>query len=197
MIGVVSGGCNHALPTGYNQQTIRVMEEFNRLMALSVRPAQADDIPLLADYWYDKMVLVQQFNPRVQLLPDAQVQWQQAAQRWLQDATLHFLVATPADDLSSNAVTGAMVGYAGANSPGLAPVTIGIIAQFVVDIHSPQVRQGIGRVLLQALRERFQADGITQIRVHTPPHLPVENAFWHAQGAILYDKQYTLTIDPN
>ena len=150
------------------------------------RPAQAADIPLLSEYWYDKMVLAQQMNAPLRLLPDARTRWEKTAQRWAKKRDVSFIVAEKDGDCA-----GCIVGAIMPNAPGLAPENIGRVWQLVIDLHTPQ--RGAGRVLLGALRQRFATNDVTQIRVDVMPHLAVERAFWQAQGARPYRNAMILT----
>lgn len=157
---------------------------------MTTRSAQLEDLPLLAEYWYDQAVLLSQYNPHVRLLAQAQQRWQQAAAAWLASPAHHCLVAER-DAVLLGGITGAIV----ANSPGLAPEQLCRVLALVIDMHTPQAQHGIGRVLLSALKQRLAQQHITRIMITVAPNASIEHAFWRAQGARRAADDYWLAID--
>lgn len=145
------------------------------------RPAESADIPILSEYWYDRMTLLMQTNPRIRLLPDARARWEVAAQRWLHDDTMIFLAG-----LADAEVAGGIVGKIEPNAPGLIPEQYARLVDFVIDVHTIHQQQGIGRVLLNAFREQVRRAGITRLSVQVMDGMAVEQAFWHGMGAKSY-----------
>lgn len=143
-----------------------------------IRPAQSADIASLSEFWYDRMALLQQRHPHIRLLPDARAQWEAAASADLQRDGCIFLVAEGEADL-----LGCIVGAVLENQPGLAPRRYGQVQQLILDMHSPQRRQGTGARLVQALSEQFMQQGIRTMQVHAPHSSAVEQAFWRGMGA--------------
>jgi hypothetical protein len=147
----------------------------------TIRPAETADLPLLSEFWYDRMTLLMQTNPSIRLLPDARTKWESAAAGWMQDERTVFLTG-----LAGQEIVGAIAGRIEPNLPGLAPETVARMMELVIDMHTPHMQQGIGRVLLTAFRDRMRADGIQQMAVQVTGGVAVEAAFWRGMGSKSY-----------
>jgi ribosomal protein S18 acetylase RimI-like enzyme len=141
-----------------------------------IRPAHAADIPKMAMLWHEKMILQQQSDRRLTLLPDALARWSAAAGQWLNNDCCRMNVALRGDE-----IVGYIIGWIQASSPGLSPERIGVVTDIAVGLHSYQ--SGLGRLLLDALRGWFCEQDIIQLIAHVPRRQPVEQAFWRALGA--------------
>lgn len=146
---------------------------------MRIRPAQAADLPLLSEYWYDRAALLQQMGAPLQLLPDARSRWEDAAAHWLHADDVYFLTCVINDDEAG----GALVGRIEANQPGLAPTHYGRVLQLVIDLHTPHLQQGMGGALLRAFQERLRDNDITRLVAAASVTLAVEEAFWRGMGA--------------
>jgi hypothetical protein len=155
---------------------------------LTIRDAEIADIPLLSEYWYDNMALLQQSNPRVRLLPDARQQWEVAMQHSMTLPDVIFLVAANESEL-----LGGIVGRIAPNQPGLAPQFMGVIDILILDLHS-QKQQGAGRELLQALKTRFVDQHIIQLQVTVAAQATVAQAFWLGMGAKKTDELFWMML---
>ncbi|MCU0511692.1 MAG: GNAT family N-acetyltransferase [Anaerolineae bacterium] len=145
---------------------------------LSIRPALPADVPVLSEYWYDRMTLLMQTNPRIQLAADARARWELSAGRWLHEAGMIFLVA------HVGAVpVGAIIGRVEAGTPGLLPDHYARVHELVIDLHTAYRQQGAGRRLLNAFRDQVRAAGITMLVVQVAEGMAVEQAFWRGMGA--------------
>lgn len=143
---------------------------------LSVRAATSSDIPRLTELWQEKMTLQQQYDQRLRLMPDAGVQWSAALGEWLIEAACAvFVIERDAH------ILGYVIGRIEPTTPGLLPERIGVVSDIAFDAHSTQ--GGLGRALLQPLREWFAAQGVEQIVAQVPRRSAVEQAFWRALGA--------------
>jgi RimJ/RimL family protein N-acetyltransferase len=145
---------------------------------MNIRPAQAADLPLLSEYWYDRMALLQQMGAPVQLLPRARSRWEEAAQGWLNDDTITCLTC-----VIDNQAGGALIGTIKDNQPGIAPARYGQVLQLIIDLHTPHQQQGMGGALLRAFRKQLQSKGINRLMAHASTMLAVEEAFWRGIGA--------------
>jgi hypothetical protein len=155
---------------------------------LTIRPVEIADIPLLSEFWYDNMALLQQSNPRIRLLPDARQQWEVAMQHIITMPEVIFLVAA-----NESKLLGCIIGRIASNQPGLAPQFIGIIDNLILDLHS-QKQHGAGRELLQALKTRFIDQHITQIQVTVAAQATVAQAFWLGMGAKKTDELFWMIL---
>lgn len=156
---------------------------------LNIRPLIADDIPVLSQFWYDQLVLAYQFNPRMRIAPSATDRWSAVVMRWHHQPDVIALTA-----IRSGEILGCMITEIVANSPGLLPEQIAVVRDFTVDIHMPQVQQGVGGHLLNATRDQLRERGIQQIQVLANAYVPVEQAFWRAQGAQTHDTLFWLNL---
>jgi L-amino acid N-acyltransferase YncA len=155
---------------------------------LTIRPVEIADIPLLSEFWYDNVALLQQSNSRLRLLPDARQQWEAAMLEIIRTDDVIFLVAANESDL-----LGCIVGRITPNQPGLAPQLIGVIDSLILDLHS-QKQQGAGRELLQAMKTRFIDQHITQLQVTVAAQATVAQAFWLGMGAKKTDDVFWMTL---
>ena len=145
----------------------------------TVRPAKPEDIPQLAEYWYDNAVLFQQMQPGVMLAPDAISQWQQAAEGWLLAEDVIFLTG-----LTENGyIVGGIIAAICPNHPGFAPDQYARLLEIVLDIHTPHTQGGTGGILLDALRNALVDREITRLEVMAPVQIAVQQAFWRSAGA--------------
>jgi ribosomal protein S18 acetylase RimI-like enzyme len=146
------------------------------MQAIIVRAATLNDLPELSRLWHEKMVLLQQFDSRFILTPDAVGRWPDVVTAWLEDDDCRICVAE-----RDHRALGYAVAWVKPAPPGLFSDRIGYITEIVVDAHAHQ--GGLGRLLLSALREWFTAQEIQQIVAYVPHRGAVEQAFWRAQGA--------------
>ena len=156
---------------------------------LDIRPAIIDDIPLLSEYWYDNMALLQQSNPRIRLAPDARLRWERSARRLLQRSDAIVLTAAAA-----NEVIGCIAGRVVANQPGLVPETIGCVEWLIIDLHNPHKQQGTGTSLLRALRAKFTERGIAQMEARVTAYSAVAQAFWQGVGTTKTDDIFWMAL---
>ncbi len=144
---------------------------------VQIRAAAPGDIPGMARLWQEKMVVQQQTDHRYRLAPDAVTRWSQAVAQWLEDAQAAVFVAERESEL-----VGYLVARRQASPPGLLPEQVGMVADMAVGLHSDQ--NGLGRRLWEAARTWFAAQGLTRALAQVPRHVPVEQAFWRALGAV-------------
>ena len=138
--------------------------------------ATQNDIPTMAELWREKMILQQQNDRRFTLAPDGDATWAAAAMEWLENECYRVYVAQ-----SQNKSVGYIIGRIDTAPPGLLPEHIGVVADIAVGVHSYQ--SGLGRLLLEALKDWFKEQGITRALALAPHRQPVEQAFWRALGA--------------
>jgi GNAT superfamily N-acetyltransferase len=143
---------------------------------ITVRAAASSDLPELSRLWYDKMVLQQQSDSRLVLMPGARSKWAQSAAEWLTNKRCCFQVAQDED-----LFLGYIIGWLQDSPPGLMPAQIGAVTDLMVDAHSQ--RGGVAGLLLKTLREWFMSQGIQQLIAYVPARFAVEQAFWRSQGA--------------
>jgi ribosomal protein S18 acetylase RimI-like enzyme len=155
---------------------------------LTIRSVEIADIPLLSEFWYDNMALLQQSNPRVLLLPDARRHWETTMLEIIRTDDVIFLVAENESELS-----GCIIGRITPNQPGFAPQFIGVIDYLILNLHS-QRQQGAGRELLQAMKTRFIEQHITQLQVTVAAQATVAQAFWLGMGAKKTDELFWMTL---
>jgi GNAT superfamily N-acetyltransferase len=146
------------------------------MKSVHIRRVTPDDIPHLAELWYEKQVLLHQSDPRFSDLPEAQSRWVEVATGWLHDAGCVFYSAE-----REGQIIGYIVGYLPVNLPGLLLKQVGVVTDLVLDAHTYQ--GGLGRLLLEALRVWFTEQGIEEIVIYVPRRHAVEQAFWRAVGA--------------
>ena len=143
---------------------------------LVVRRAVRADFIAMASLWHEKMLLQQQTDLRYALLPDSQARWTAALEPRLNDARWAIFVAE-----SEAGVIGYIMACLRASPPGLVPEQVGVIEDIAVSIHSQH--NGLGRGLLEPVRQWFVEQGITRMVATVARFQPVEQAFWRAIGA--------------
>ena len=149
------------------------------MLTMTTRPAQAGDLSTLAEYWYDRMALIQQLRPMA-LSASAQSLWQTQAQAWLH-AQMPFWVVMWQTDLLGGAC--ALLDDATQSAR---------LCVWALDLHVPHKQQGAGKYLWQALRADLQQRGVHQLWLTEAPLLAVEQAFWQSMGIRSMDKQWYL-----
>ena len=140
-----------------------------------VRAAAGTDLPELSRLWHEKTILQQQSDRYIVLTPAAHKQWLEEAATWVENERCVIYVAQGEQEL-----LGYIIGWIQDAPPGLAHSRLGAVTDMMVDAHSQ--KSGVGRLLLQTLREWFRNQGIQQLIAYVPAHLAVEQAFWQAQG---------------
>lgn len=173
----------------FTQHIVKYMASKTPDHKLNIRPLITDDIPTLAQFWYDQLVFAYQFNPRIKIAPHAIERWSEAVGGWCDQKNVIALTATRADE-----ILGCMITEIVANSPGLLPEQIAILRDFTVDIHMPPAQQGVGGHLLRITREHLLKRDIQQIQVLANAYVPVEQAFWRSQGAQAHDTLFWLNL---
>jgi ribosomal protein S18 acetylase RimI-like enzyme len=146
------------------------------MQSVTIRTAKSSDIPAMAALWHEKTVVQQQSDARFTLLPDGDTRWSEAATDWLSDSRCCIYVGERTDG-----IVGYIIGWLQDAPPGLSPEKVGVISDLAVGLHSYQ--SGLGRMLLDALREWFADQDVTCLLAHVPRRQPVEQAFWRALGA--------------
>jgi len=154
-----------------------------------IRKATTNDLPGLFELWYDRMALLAQTNPTLRLAPNHPQAWRQAAETWITNAETEFLVWQ-----REQSYVGYIVGEIQANAPGLLPERIGVIPALVIDLHTPPLPGGTGRVLLDALLDWFKDHHICTITAHAPLLSPVEQAFWRGVGAVAKSHRFEMRL---
>jgi len=140
------------------------------MTTLSTRPVRADDLPTLAEYWYDRMALRQQAVGGVDLDADAASAWQAEAALWLQDARVMGLVIALGDEV---------LGGAWARMQG----DSALLLAWVLDLHLRPGLSGAGQRLLADVGLLLHQQGVRGLLLPNPQGLAVEEAFWRAVGA--------------
>lgn len=149
-----------------------------RMDNLIVRTASLDDLPALAALWHERMTLLQQFDQRFALAPDAREQWAGAAARWL--TAPDCLIVTGERERDA-ALVGYAIGRIEGAPAGLLPARVGCVSEMHIAVHSYQ--NGLGRSLLDRLRTWFKQQDVETLTIRAMRRLPVEQAFWRALGA--------------
>lgn len=142
---------------------------------MRIRLAEASDISAAAQLWFDRVTLLQQTDPGIQLLPDARAQWSAAAASWISEERTRFLVAED---------KGRLIGFSvvriAAGRPGLKPPCRGIMLEMALDLH--ETHRGLSEQLLERVKRWLAEMGATQLEIEAPARYPVEAAYWRAQG---------------
>lgn len=144
---------------------------------VTIRTATSADIAMLTELWQEKRILLQQADRRFSLPVSSQAQWANSAQRWLDNAYCAIFVAEKAGVLH-----GFVVGWLPEGIPAFAPGMPGLITELVIDAHTYQ--GGLGRMLIQALRQWFAEHDVQRAAIFAPHNHAVEQAFWRALGAV-------------
>jgi GNAT superfamily N-acetyltransferase len=147
------------------------------MQLLTIRAAILTDLPELTRLWHEKMVLQHQFDRRFTLMSNAKTVWTQTVSEWLSDSNCRIIIADHNDIF-----IGYAIGWIRPATPGVLPMYIGCVEEIVVDPHSHH--GGVGRQLLEGLKEWFVERDIQNVVAYVPRLGAVEQAFWRAQGAV-------------
>lgn len=145
-------------------------------MQATIRTATLNDIPRLAELWYEKMMIQQQFDSRFKLAGDSITVWSAAVCEWLQDGHCAIFVGVQA-----TIPIAYIIGWIQNAPPGLQPKHIGAITDLTIDPHAGQ--SNLGRDLLNSLRTWFNNNDVHHIVAYVPGRSPIEQAFWRGLGA--------------
>jgi GNAT superfamily N-acetyltransferase len=154
---------------------------------MQIRLATMSDLPAAAQLWFERITLLQQADPRIKLLPDAQRAWSAAATGWTSDKGTRFWVAEKCGTL-----VGFTVVRIARGQPGLQPQWRGVLVEMVIDLHD--THRGLAELLLDRARHWLAARGAREIEVNVPARYPVEAAFWRAQGGAASSERFRLPI---
>jgi hypothetical protein len=147
------------------------------MQAVTIRPANLNDIPEMARLWYEKMILHQEFDRRFALRPDAQARWMAEVEAWIADKSCAIFVA----ECTGGLLTGYIVAWVKNGPPGLYPEHIGMVSDLTIDAHGQQ--GGVGRLLLKPVRDWLATGRIINLVAYVPRRQAVDQAFWRALGA--------------
>lgn len=157
--------------------------------AVKIRATVSADLPILSEFWYDHMVVLQHTNPRLRLAPDARKTWERAMQAAVSQPNTIMLTSVLED-----VVGGAILADVLPNAPGLLPERIALVQALLIDIHTPHSQHGIGGYLLAALKNILAEQRITQLQVAVSASSVVEQAFWRAMGARNNDEIFWMAL---
>ncbi len=143
---------------------------------MRIRLAEAPDIQAAARLWRERVALLQQSDPSLRLLPDAVALWSEAAQKWIGDTNIRFLVGEKRGALVGFAVVGIAPG-----KPGRQPQSRGVLLEMAVDLHD--THRGLSDQLLAQATRWLRESGVALLEIEAPARCPVEGAFWRARGA--------------
>lgn len=146
------------------------------MQSINVRLATPTDLSTLADIWYENKVLNQQSDAGLVLVSGAKDCWAEEANQWLANPRCHMWVAT-----RDRITVGFIVVWLQEMPPGLSPSLVGCVTEMALDLHTPS--GGAGQALLSATRDWLTTQGVCNIIAHVPHRQPVQQAFWHGQGA--------------
>ncbi len=143
---------------------------------LHTRPAEAADLSILSQFWYEKAVVVRQLERHAHLDADARGEWERQAAAWLEDDDIALLTAE-----ADNAICGYLIACIRSGLPGLHPGGLGFITEIALDPH--QYHGGAARELVAAALRWFDTRGIRSVVACAPRSSAVDQAFWRAYGA--------------
>jgi len=147
-------------------------------MDIITKPTQKNDLAQLSEFWYDKIALLQQSNKRIKTTADARADWETGVADWLDDPDYTCLTAWVGDQ-----IIGCIIAHIENNVPGLAPQRFARIIDLVVDLHTTDTRQGIGRNLLIQLGATLAEQDVSTMYVNLLEQTAIEEAFWRGMGA--------------
>ncbi len=154
-----------------------------------VRPAQPSDLSILSEYWYDRMALIAHQQASVHLRADARAVWEQNAHGWLNDINTRAVVSIQQDE-----VIGGLFVRIGDDAPGILTQQSATVLALVIDLHTVHQRQGVGRILWQAMKAQLQVDGMTRLYAPVPTGDMLESTFWSSLGAWPAERGFGLDI---
>jgi hypothetical protein len=153
-----------------------------------VRAAQVSDLSILSEYWYDRMALIAHKQPSAQLPLNMRLSWEQNAAGWLHESAMRSVVSVYADE-----VVGGLFVRRGLSGDGTQSPHYATVLALVIDLHTIHQRQGVGRVLWQAMRTQLHQDSITRVYAAQTSDM-LENTFWPSLGATLTGQWFELDI---
>ena len=152
-----------------------------------IRHARAADLDAAAVLWYERMSMLRESAPWIELAPNAIDRWRCEAASWITDEACAFYIAEVDDR-----IIGLVVAAAHESHPGLDPARCGILLELAVDLHHPH--SGLSGRLIEAVKTWMKSNDLSVLDVCAPASYPVEDAFWRAQGAAMRAHQYRLRL---
>ncbi|MDX1995693.1 MAG: GNAT family N-acetyltransferase [bacterium] len=135
---------------------------------MNIRPATADDLPLMADLWQERRVILSQIDPRFVLSANEREAWLSEAQNALTSPSARLYVAYEGS---------ACIGYI----RGTKQEQAGIVEEMALDAH--RYHGGLGRELVRHISAWMKEQGAENLTVSVPRRMAVEQAFWRSLGA--------------
>ena len=154
---------------------------------MQIRLAEKSDLPAAAVLWYERLALLQQIDPGIELLPNAVEDWHCRAASWVSDAEAAFFVAEEDGNLIGFAAVKLAKVHAGPH-----PSRLGILLGMAVDLHA--AHRGLSGSLLDRAKQWLSTRHVDCLEIDAPSQYAVEAAFWHAQGAELRSNKYWLQL---
>jgi ribosomal protein S18 acetylase RimI-like enzyme len=151
-------------------------------MALEIRPATEEDLPQMVHLWREMMDYHARCDARFQPKPspEAERAWTKYVQDtiWTSDEWCVFVAERDGE------LVGQICGELREAVPVFRSHTYGYVTDIVVD---PATRRlGIGRALLDALREWMAERGADHLQLQVLHANPASQAFWRAMGCSDY-----------
>ena len=154
---------------------------------MQIRIAEKSDLSAAAELWYERIALLQQIDPCIELLPNALADWRCRATSWISDDETAFYVAEE---------EGIMIGFAAVRvakvRAALHPSRLGVLLGMAVDLHASH--RGLSGNLLDRARQWLLKRNVECLEIDVPARYAVEAAFWYAQGAKLRSDKYWLQL---
>lgn len=148
----------------------------NRVFVMIIRPAIQSDITVASSLWFERISLLQQSDNYFTPLEDASQVWEAKAGQWIDHDNFGFFVAERDSTLVGYVVVSIISGPV-----GLQPKLIGNIIDIGLDLH--HAHSGLGKEMVQVVREWLIERDIHVLSVSVPSRYPVEEAFWRSIGA--------------
>lgn len=156
---------------------------------VTLRPTSLADLPVLAEFWYDKMALLQATYAGVRLAPDARQVWR----AHYTDALAHPNLLTVTACVGER-IQGALLVRTLANEAGLLPAHYALVEHLLFDLHAPRAQDALAKRLFEACRIGLMTTGITEVRVRLAGALAVEQAFWLSLGMQVNRYEWGMTL---
>lgn len=135
------------------------------------------------------MALMAHKSAASRLQPDARQIWEKEAASWLADAQVQTAVS-----LQNDEVIGGLFVRLEPNTIEDWPARCAVVLALVIDLHTTHQRHGVGRVLVQALRELLHQMGITRLYAAALAGDMLETTFWPSLGATPVGQWFRLDI---
>jgi ribosomal protein S18 acetylase RimI-like enzyme len=149
-----------------------------------IRQASLSDVPKIIPLWKELFHFHEHMDRSFEVVPDAEEKFIPFLKSVIELQDENKAVVFVAESPSDNKIIGYILGMTGKNPPIFTIQDYGYITDMCVTRGSRQ--QGVGKKLVEEVKNWFYSQGINRIQLHAASDNPVSLAFWKKMGFKTY-----------